>query len=76
MVYIDYNDEQVNETYQLTFVMYYLTLQVALQFSDASLPDSSYVCRHIADNTTANVFILADTSYGRYYNYLHYLKHI
>jgi len=49
------------------------TFQIALQFPDSLLVDSASVASLIEKNTGKKVFVLADTSYGRYTNYLHNL---
>ena len=42
--------------------------QIALQFPDSLLIDSATVASLIEKNTGKKVFVLADTSYGRYMN--------
>ena len=42
--------------------------QIALQFPDSLLVDSTAVASLIEKNTGKKVFVLADTSYGRYTN--------
>ena len=44
----------------------YLSSQIALQFPDSLLIDSAAVASLIEKNTGKKVFVLADTSYGRY----------
>jgi len=39
---------------------------VALQFPDYLLPDAAKVTRELQSRTSAEFFVLADTSYGRY----------
>ena len=41
-------------------------LQVALQFPDSLLHDAARVAALLAQETSELVFILGDTSYGRY----------
>ena len=48
----------------------FVTLQIALQFPDSLLADSAAVASLIEKNTGKKVFVLADTSYGRYPIYL------
>lgn len=44
----------------------YLSSKIALQFPDSLLMDSAAVASLIEKNTGKKVFVLADTSYGRY----------
>uniref|UniRef100_A0A3Q2PNI7 Uncharacterized protein n=1 Tax=Fundulus heteroclitus TaxID=8078 RepID=A0A3Q2PNI7_FUNHE len=48
--------------------VFFLFLQVALQFPDELLVDSAAVAEEIERNSQAKTFILGDTSYGRYCN--------
>ena len=52
-----------------------LSSQIALQFPDSLLMDSAAVASLIEKNTGKKVFVLADTSYGRYISYPANLKY-
>ncbi len=64
------SDKQVEESYELQRCIDFINsndfFRVALQFPDNALCHSTDIALRLRESTQQEIFIMADTSYGRY----------